>query len=218
MVFLRARVGHYDSLLPKPNSSAEAGGSVAVPSPPIVPSGGVMPRPGSLSGSMGADVPVRLAPSRAELLRVRDAAFRRVPERVAVFLRAPVERLVVFLRPPERDAVFLRAPVERDVVFFRPVERELVFLRPVERLVVFLRPPERDAVFLRAPVERLVVFLRPVERDVVFLRPVERDAVFFRAPVDRVAVLRRAVDLRVVPLERVLEAFLRALAIRAPPR
>jgi hypothetical protein len=77
---------------------------------------------------------------------------------------------------------------------------------------------------LRAPVERLVVFLRPVERDAVFLRPVERDAVFLRAPVRAAAdrmVERRAVVVRrftALPLERVLEVFLRALAIRAPPR
>jgi hypothetical protein len=108
--------------------------------------------------------------------------------------------------------------VVREDAFRRvPVERLAVFLRPVERDAVFLRAPERDAVFLRAPVERLAVFLRPVERDAVFLRaPVERDAVL-RAAVERVVV--RAEVLRVVPLlERVLEVFLRALAIRAPPR
>jgi hypothetical protein len=156
----------------------------------MVPSDGVMPSPLSIRPSdAGADVPVRLVPVRAELERVREAAFRRPPDRLLVFLR-PVERLLVFFRL----LVFLRPPVERLLVFFRL----LVFLRPpVERLLVFFR---------------LLVFLRP---------PVERDAVL-RAPDDRVLV-RRALVARVVrravpPLERVLEVFLRALAIRAPPR
>ena len=233
--------------------------SEPAPSPPIVPRDGVTPIPPS-----GEDMPVRLVPDRALELRVRDAAFRRVPdreavlrlppERLLVFLRLPDERLLVFLRPPEeRLLVFLRPPDERELVFLRPPEREAVLRVPDERLLVFLRPPdERLLVFLRAPVERLLVFLRPpderddvflrlvVERDVVFLRPpderllvflrppLERDVVFLRAPVERVlvrraeveraAVLRRVVDLRVLPLERVLEVFLRALAIRAPPR
>jgi hypothetical protein len=211
---LPSEAGGYDSLLV---SSNERVGSFSDPSPPIVPNDGVMPRPVSIAGAgvsaaMPADLPVRLVPVRAALDRVRDDAFRRVP----------LERLLVFLRPVERDAVFLR-PVERDAVFFRPVERDAVFLRPVERDAVFFRPVERDAVFFR-PVERDAVFFRPVERDAVFFRPVERDAVFLRAAVERVVVRRVPVERdavlrRVVPpLERVLEAFLRALAIRAPPR
>jgi hypothetical protein len=206
-----------DTLLSGPVSGVRSK-SLVVPSPPIVPSDGVMPRPLSTMGSLTGDVPVRVVPVRAELLLVRDDALRRVPD----------ERLLVFFRPVERDAVFLRAPVERLLVFLRPVERDAVFLRaPVERLLVFLRPVERDAVFLRAPVERLLVFLRPVERDAVFLRPPdERVDLVLRAAVERVVVRRalvereRAVVLRrVVPLlERVLEVFLRALAIRAPPR
>jgi hypothetical protein len=139
----------------------------------MVPSDGVMPSPLSIRPSdAGADVPVRLVPVRAELERVREAAFRRPPDRLLVFLR-PVERLLVFFRL----LVFLRPPVERLLVFFR--------------LLVFLRPPvERDAV-LRAPDDRVLVRRALVAR-----------------------VVRRAVP----PLERVLEVFLRALAIRAPPR
>ena len=171
-----------------------------VPSPPIVPSDGVMPRP----ESAGADEPERLVPDRALELRVRDDAFRRVPpERLLVFFRPVDERLLVFLRPVERLAVFFRAPDERELVFLRPPERDAVFRVPDERELVFLRPPdERLLVFLRAPVERLlvflrvpverdVVFLRPVERDVVFLRPVERDVVFLRPPADRLVVFFR---------------------------
>jgi hypothetical protein len=76
----------------------------------------------------------------------------------------------------------------------------------VERLLVFLRPVERDAVFLRPPDERVDLVLRAaVERVVVRRALVERE---------RAVVLRRVVPL----LERVLEVFLRALAIRAPPR
>jgi len=200
----------YESLLSELVSPNGLVGSLSDPRPPIVPSGGVRPMPVSITGAAAgmADAPVRIMPVRAALELVLEAAFRRLlvflrpPERDAVFLRAPVERVAVFLRPPERDAVFLRAPVERVAVFLRPVERDAVFLRAV---VVFLRPVERVAVFFRAVVLRAVV-----------LRAVERDAVFLRAPVERVraAVVRRAVP----PLERVLEVFLRALAIRAPPR
>jgi hypothetical protein len=143
--------------------------------------------------------PVSITGAGASAAIAVDVPVRLVPVRAALdrvrdeaFRRVPLERLLVFLRPVERDAVFFR-PVERDAVFLRPVERDAVFFRPVERDAVFFRPVERDAVFLRAAVERVVVRRVPVERD---------------------AVLRRVVP----PLERVLEAFLRALAIRAPPR
>jgi hypothetical protein len=179
----------YESLLSELVSPNGLVGSLSDPRPPIVPSGGVRPTLVSITGAAAG---------------MADAPVRIVPVRAVLELvfEAAFRRLLVFLRPPERDAVFLRAPVERVAVFLRPVERDAVFLRAV---VVFLRPVERVAVFFRAVVLRAVV-----------LRAVERDAVFLRAPVERVraAVVRLAVP----PLERVLEVFLRALAIRAPPR
>ena len=113
--FLPSGWSDYDSLVP-------VSLSVSNPNEGVMPSGVSITGAG-VSTTMPADVPVRVVPVRALLLRVRDAVFfrRAPPARDAVFLR-PVERdavflrVAVFLRAPERDAVFLRAPEDRKSV------------------------------------------------------------------------------------------------------